>query len=49
MSNPFACPIFGNNSIKGLLLDLYGVVYDDNGLIPGSDDAIKRFVNNSKF
>lgn len=43
MSSQFACPVFGNKEIKGLLLDLYGVVYQDgNKLIDGSAEAIKR-------
>ena len=30
------------NSIKGILMDIYGVLYDSDVAIPGSVDAISR-------
>ena len=34
-------------SIKGMLIDLEGVLYSDNKLIPGSIDVIKEFRKNN--
>ena len=31
------------NNIKALLIDLEGVLYSDNKLIPGSVETIKKF------
>ena len=34
-------------NVKGLLIDLEGVLYSDNKLIPGSIDVIKEFRKNN--